>query len=36
MLPSPGDEGPFKYWFSRATIPAKIGDDAEVPPMMEG
>jgi len=34
ILPSPTDEVP-RYWLSKATIPAKAGAEAEVPPITE-
>ena len=35
MLPRPGEDGPFKNWFIKVTIPAKTGEETEVPPTMD-
>jgi hypothetical protein len=35
MLPKPRELFPFKYWLRSVTIPAKTGEDTDVPPNIE-
>ena len=34
-MPRPGEDGPFKNWFIKVTMPAKTGEETEVPPTMD-